>query len=194
MTVLKDGGSGNVAHVDIEGRLHTHATIEGASEHANDDGRAFNINTGEITLTNAVDTPVMYYKNTGTKDFVVEAIAIGLGPTTGGSGGIPMITIIRNPTLGTIVSNASAVAINSNRNYGSSDTLTSDTYKGATGNTMTDGDDHILIYQAANGRVFATISEVIPPGKSIGIKIKPQASNTSMTIYAAIIGHINGED
>ncbi len=101
------------------------------------------------------------------------------------------ITVVRNPTAGTIVDNATAVDINSNRNYGSSLTLSDSlAYKGATSETMTDGDDHILIQAALSSRVFATIDEVIPKGKSLGIKIDPPAGNTSMVVYAALICHL----
>ncbi len=190
--MIKDGtGTGNLAKVDANNRLHVQSVVVGDASEANLQGDAYNINTGEITLTDANETPVLYLKNNETKDLIVSAIAIGLGPSTGGSGGIPKISVERNPTAGTIVDNASAVSINSNRNYGSSKTLTSDAYKGATGNTMTNGTDHLLFYQSAGGRLYATIDEVLPNGKSIGITITPQSGNTSMTVYAAIICHLN---
>ena len=192
---IRDGsGKGYLAKVDENLRLFTNSVTEPQSDEANEDGDAYNLNTGKITLTDAVDTPVMYFKNNEDRDYIIESIAIGLGPTTGGSGGIPEVTFIRNPTTGTIIDNTTNVDINSNRNYGSNKTLTADVYKGATGNTMTDGVDHIFVYAKADARSFITIGEVLPKGTSFGIKIKPQASNTSMTVYTAIIGFIHGED
>ena len=101
------------------------------------------------------------------------------------------ITVVRNPTAGTIVDNATAVAINQNRNFGSNATLSADVYKGATGNTMTGGNDYLLLYQGLSSRLFATISTDLPRGSSIGIKIDPQtSSNTSLAVYAALICYL----
>lgn len=189
--IIEDGaGSGYKAKVNANKRLYTNSVVVTENEQANKTGRAYNINTGKITLTNANDTPVLYLKNNETEDLHVTALAFGLGASTGGSGEV-YITVIRNPTAGTTIDNANNVAINSNRNYGSSLTLSDSlAYKGATSETMTDGDDHILIQAALSSRVFATIDEVIPKGKSLGIKIDPPAGNTSMVVYAALICHL----
>jgi hypothetical protein len=192
-TIIKDGASGNTAVVDNNNRLHTSSITQSAGFAANREGNAYNINSGEITLTNAADTPVLYVKNTGTLDLHVEAIAVGVGPTTGGTGGIPKVTIIRNPTAGTIISSPTDADIISNRNYGSNNSFPGLAYKGATGSTMTDGTDHIILYQTSSGRLFANIDEVLPTGSSIGIKFDPQASNTSQTIYAALICYLDDE-
>lgn len=189
---IKDAATGNVMKVDSEQRAHVQSVTIGSDTHANDKGDAYNVNTGEITLTNAVDTPVLYLKNGGTQTVYIHAIAVGLTDTTGGTGTAqPKITIVRNPTAGTIVSGATAVDMFSNRNYGSSKTHDDIVaYKGATGLTMTDGDDHIVMYQGNNGRLFAGVGEELPPGTSIGLKIKPQTSNTAQTVYAAFVMHI----
>jgi len=176
-------------------QLKTFSETTSEQTQANLIGNAYNINTGEVTLTDAVQTPILYFKNNETQDLLVTALAIGFQNSTGGAAtDAPIITVIRNPTTGTIVSGATDVDINSNRNYGSSNTLSlSDAYKGATGDTMTDGTEHLLIYQTDLGRVFAAIDEVIPKGTSIGVKITPQDSNTSLTCYVALICHlING--
>jgi hypothetical protein len=174
---IRDGtGDGYLAKVNANQRLYVSAVVLDENLAATKDGRSYNINTGEITLTDDNETPV-------------SAIAVGLGPTTGGTGGIPVITVVRNPTAGTITS-GSDVDINSNRNYGSSNTLTATAKKGATGLTMTGGVDHLLFYQGTSGRLFATIDELLPGGSSIGVKITPQGSNTSMSVYCAIICHV----
>ncbi len=190
--ILEDGaGQGYKQKVNGNFRAYTNAVVTSEDEQATKKGRSYNLNTGIIDLTSAADTPVMYFKNNEDDAFHITALAIGLGPSTGGTGGIPKITIVRNPTAGTTISNANDVDVNSNRNFGSSETLASSlVYKGATGETMTDGTDHIIFYQTVNGRLFATIDEYIPKGTSIGIKIDPQASNTSMEVYCAIIGHL----
>ena len=192
---IRDGtGSGSLAKIDGNNRLYTRTVSNEEEEQANKIGDAYNINTGVINLTDSADTPILYLKNNENRNLHVTAVAVGLGPSTGGSGGIPKITIVRNPTSGTIVSGATAVDINSNRNFGSANSLSADVYKGSTGSTMTDGTDHIIIFQTANGRVFAVIDEVISKGSSIGLKVDPQPSNTSMDVYAALICHLENAE
>lgn len=189
--IIKDGsGKAYAAKVNGNNRLYTNSITVSENQQGTKLGNAYNLNTGEITLTDAVDTPIMYVKNNGAQTLHITAIAVGVGPTTGGSGGIPKITVIRNPTAGTIVSGATNIDINCNRNYASSNTLVVDAYKGATGSTMTDGDDCLLLYQTSNGRLFATIDEILPTGSSIGIKFQPQSGNTSQSVYAALISHL----
>lgn len=189
--MIRDGaGSGSLAKIDSNNRIHVQSVTVPSDYNANKNGDAYNINTGIINLGTADDTPVLYVKNNEIRDFHVTAIAIGMGPSTNGSGRQPVITIIRNPTT---IDFSAAVDINSNRNYGSSKTLAVTAYKGADGDAMTGGDDHILIFQTPNGRLFATIDEVLTPGASLGIKINPQTSNTSMDVYAALICHLDDE-
>lgn len=188
--ILRDGtGSGSLAKVNQNNRLYTTSITIDENLQATKSGNSYNINTGVITLTNTTDTPIMYLKNNETASLHIYAIAVGFGPSTGGSG-VNKITVVRNPTAGTIVSGATDVDINSNRNYGSPNTLTVDAYKGATGLTMTDGDDHLLLFQGASGRLFATIDELLPVGSSIGVKITAPTGNTSMDVYAALICHL----
>jgi len=190
--MIRDGtGSAFLQKVDANNRAHIQAVNVPVNQNATKNGDSYNINTGVITLTDAVQTPILYLKNNGDKDLHITAIDVGIGPSTGGSGGIPVVTIIRDPTAGTIVSNAIDVDINSNRNFGSSKTLVVDAFKGATGNTMTDGTDHILIFQATNSRSLTPIDEVLDKGSSLGIKITPQTSNTSMDVYGALICHLD---
>jgi len=191
---IKDGfkGGTTLAGVDTEGRLTTRAVTEGEAVHAAEKGEAYSLNTGTITLTNAVETPLMYLKNNEDDDFVVEEVIIGVFDSTGGSSTAQVYaTFIRNPTAGTIISNATNVSINSNRNFGSQKTLDANVYKGATGNTMTDGDDHVLVRLSAASRTIITLTEVLPKGSAIGFKFKPPTSNTSLGVYVEIVGYIH---
>jgi len=197
MTTIKDGtGSGYIAKVDNRNRLHTRAVSTDEAFFSLEDGRAFNINTGVIDLSNAVDTPCIYLKNDETQTLVITSVAIGVAASTGGSATIPVeATFIRNPTTGTIItSTPTDVDINSNRNFGSSGTLTADVYKGATGDTMTDGENHIFVYLSHSARAFITIHEAVPKGKTFGVKIKAPASNTSLKVYVALICHLIEEN
>lgn len=191
MTQIVDGtGSGLKAKVDGNNRITVASVVSTETQEAAHIGDAYNINTGVITLTNATETPVLYLKNNETADIHITGTAFGFWTSTAGSPTDLQIKIIRNPTAGTIVSGGTAIAINSNRNYGSQRTLTVDAYVGATGDTMTDGTDHIIFYAQSASRIAPQIDELIPKGSSIGIKITPPASNTSMQMYAAIVMYI----
>jgi len=186
---IRDGAGGrHLQRVDKNFRAHTFSITEPELVDANRQGDAYNINTGLITLTDAVDTPVIYLKNNELKEMVIEAVVFGIFDSTGGSSTADVYaTFVRNPTTGTIISGATNVDINSNRNFGSANTLTADAYKGATGDTMTDGVDHILVRADTGTRSFVSINEVLPQGTSIGVKIKPPTSNTSVSVYVALV-------
>lgn len=181
---IKDGtGTGHRAKVDASNRLHVQSVTETINESASENGRAYNINTGTLSLTSANESAVLYFKNTGDNDIHVASIGYLLGNSTGGSGDLNL-KVVKNPTAGTVVSDASAVAINENKNAGSSKSLSVLAYKGGEGKTLTDGTDFYLSLQsgAARSYVINTGTLVMPKGSSIGVKITPQASNTAMNV------------
>jgi hypothetical protein len=190
--LIEDGaGKGNRAKVDSNLRIHAQTVEETESQHAAEIGDAYNINTGNITFSAA--GTMVYFKNGETKDFVVEAVAVGLG--SGTTSDSPEITVERNPTGGDLISDGTAVDMKQNRNFGSSKTLATGTlvYKGKSGGTSTGADDTILFYQTAAGRLYAPINLVITPGSSMAITIDPKLSSGSIKAYAAIIGHLKDE-
>lgn len=185
-TFINDGkGSGLSAQVDDQNRLRTHAVTEDESLHAAEEGNAYNINTGLISITG--DATLIYYKNTGEKDFVVEAIALGSfeGITHSND---PYITLVRNPTGGDLISDATAVSMNQNRNFGSSNSTSGLAYKGKVGGTLTGGNDIAILQASPGGRSFYTINFVLPKGSSVGLKLTANVSSGSANWYAAIIG------
>jgi hypothetical protein len=196
MPIIEDGtGTGKQARVDSNNRLDTHATTIPESRDENLFGNAYNINPGLVTLTNANESAILHFKNQQLTDYVITAVVAGLGPSTGGaSTSIPVIKVYRNPTGGTITVTPTDVDINSNRNYGSSNTLNALAYKGAQGATTTGGTEHLLFYQATNGRLFASIEEILPQGATLAVTVTPQTDNTSMTCYVALVGYLRARN
>lgn len=189
-TEMIDGtGSGYTAKVDSENRVRTLAVTVSSCDDATDKGNSYNINTGLVTLTSAAESGILYIKNGEDKHLHLSSVVVILGPSTGGSAtDTTRIRFYRNPTTGTLISNATAVADNGNRNFGSSNELT-DTlaYAGATGNTVTDGEVIIESLVSPGNRISFDIDMVLPKGKSIAISLEPNDSNTSMkTMVAAI--------
>lgn len=188
-TILQDGtGKGFTQKVDEKNRAWTYAVTTAIEEQASYDGKAFNINTGLITLTNAsTKNAVMYVKNNEDDDLVVVQLIYQTGASTSGTGNI-IVDVLRNPTAGTIISGASAVEMTGNRNFGSSRALLATSYKGATGTTFTDGTKIFESILATATQRIAVVAGaiVIPKGGSIGINITTPASNSSMAVEFVI--------
>jgi len=189
--ILDGKGTGKRAEVDLNNRLQVFSISEGLSLDAAKNGENYNINTGSITLTSANQSAVLYMKNNEDKTFVITDVIVILGASTGGSGDLT-VEVIRNPTTGTIISGASDVAVVGNRNFGSSRQFVADVYKGAEGNTITNGTDFSDTTRSAASTVIHFDADVIamPKGTSIGVNITPQASNTSMAVKIAVVGYL----
>ena len=189
MTMLKDGtGTCYQAKINNENRLFVDSVQRDHSEDASLIGHSYNINTGIINLTNANKSAVLYVKNTGTKRLFIQSLFYLLGNSTGGSGDV-LVTVLRNPTAGTIVDNATDVEINANRNFGSSNSLNVNAYKGAQGYTFTDGTKAIesIFNQSPTRSAISVGTIVLTQGTSIGIEVTPATGNTSWDTEWALL-------
>lgn len=186
MTVNRDPLTQDAQRVDADGWALTRSKsrLEGTFE--NSKGNAYNLNTGDVTLTTATASAVAYLKNNESSDLVIDSIITIFGASTGGSGNLPVV-IYRNPTGGDIVDNAVTGTTESNRNYGSNNTLAVDFFKGAEGDTITGGSPSITsILQNGGTRVVFSVGTIIlPKGSSIGVSYTPATGNTSMIIQCA---------
>jgi len=183
---FEDGaGSGKKAKVDDNNRLTTSSVIKTSADEAISVGDAYNINSGSVSLTAA--GTLLYIKNNEDQDMVVEAVAVGIGE--GSFSDTPEITFFRNGNAGDLITDETPVAMNQNRNHGSSRTLTADTFAGKSGGVITGGQDELFIYQGT-GRLYATINIVLPKGSSLAIKIDPKLSSGTVKAYAAFIVHL----
>jgi hypothetical protein len=197
MEQLQDAtGQGYGAKVDIDNRLHVDSISTDRESYSSQSGFSFNVNTGLITLTNAATkNAVMYLVNNEDYPLVITNLFYQTGTSTGGSGNI-IVDVLRNPTTGTIVSGASAVEININRNFGSSRTLAVTAYKGATGNTFTNGTKALeSILPTSVQRVAVSAGAItLPKGSSIGVNITTPTGNTSMAVEFAIACYLETEE
>ena len=83
-----------------------------------------------------------------------------------------------------------AATININRNFGSSNTLTADAFVGAEGKTLTDGDVSLSAYGFPSSRSVIGLSEILTKGASLGVRVTPGTSNSSMSVYCAIVCYV----
>lgn len=194
MAVLEDGsGTGREAKVDALFRLNTNALSQPLSDHYVANGHAYNVNTGNVTLTSANESALLYLKNNEDEKIVVTAFIYLLG-NSDQSGGDTLVQVLRNPTAGTIIDNAVA-QVPVNRDFGSSNTLTSVlSYKGVEGDTLTDGTIAVESLFSAAGRQTITVPVVLEKGNSIGITYTPQTSNTSQTIQIAMAIYLDKDN
>ena len=188
-----ESGSGNGvdAKVGTDLRLYTDAVTNSRATKALEAGDAYNINTDIVSIS--AETGMLYIKNNEDKNLLVEAVAIGIGAGDFNTTSFVKVTIIRNPTTGTLIeSTPTTVPIAANRLFSSSNTLTADMYvAGASGDTITNGDDTIIIAGAnAQSRIFATIDLELAKGNSIGVKVDPNLNTGSTNVYVAIICHL----
>ena len=74
MEIILDGsGKGYTAKVDDEGRLHVDSISTQREEAQSQRGYSYNLNTGNITLTNsATKNAVMYVKNNENFDIIIS--------------------------------------------------------------------------------------------------------------------------
>lgn len=182
--VILDGtGDGNKAKVDKDNRVHALSVSATVQENGAIDGNTYNINTGSINLTSSNESALLYFKNNGDNDIQVTSIGYLIGNSTGGIGDLQP-KIVRNPTGGTIVSNAVDVPVLINKNFGSFNSLTVDAYKGVEGDTLTGGEDGYYSLLPGDARAYLINTGVLqlPKGSSIGITMTPQTGNTSMNV------------
>jgi len=195
--IIVDGtGKSYGAKVDIDGRLSVDSINTDRESYSSQKGYSFNLNTGLINLTNgATNNGVMYVKNNEDYPLVITNVFYQTGASTGGTGNI-IVSIYRNPTTGTLISGASAVEINVNRNFGSSRTLSVTAYKGATGSTITDGTKALeSILATATQRIAVSAGAItLPKGSSIAIQFRTPTSNTSMDVEFAIACYLEIEE
>ena len=183
------------AKVSKSNRLYVTAVQQSEQGHATNLGNSYNINTGLITLTTAGESGVLYLKSNEDNHLYISAVVLILGPATAGSAtDTTRIRVYKNPTTGTLISAATNVDTNSNRNFSSSKTLAVNAYKGVEGSTITNGTTHIESLIDPGTRVFFNINEVLTKGDSIAVSIEPNDSTTNMKVMSAIVCHLGDVD
>lgn len=173
---LEDGkGSGYKAQVTKEQKLAVDAinTTHLAHE-SKDDGEAFVIATDFISLTTTGSfNGLLYFKcTTSDQNFHIEKIRICSSGT-----GYMQIEVTKNPTTGTLISDANA-ALTNPLNFGSSKVINgrADVYSASgDGKTVTDGDKLTQYINKSPGHSHQDYegSLILHNGDSIAITCKP---------------------
>jgi hypothetical protein len=177
----------------IGGRALINSISESEAQHSTELGEAFNINTKDILFDAGETGALLYYKHKQDLDLIIESVIVGISLPSGATlSESADLTILKNPTTGTIVSDAVRVSVEENRDFAAGLTVEDSLiYKASdAGKTFTNGSDYIYGY-AGTGRTVLPISTKLSNGNSIGIKIDPKISaGTNVRIYCALVVHL----
>jgi len=182
--VIENGvGNANKLKVDKNNRAHVAAISESQSQDATRTGDSYSLNTGTINFE--ASGTLIYLKNNEDQDLAVTEIHVGVGIATTAESGI--LTLVRNPTGGDLISDATAVNDNQNRNFGSNKTLTADAFKGKSGGTVTGGNNITQFFQVSSGNFEEQIDFDLPKGSSLAISYNPNLASGSTNVHASIV-------
>jgi len=175
---IRDGkGRGYLAGVNADNQLITRATTNAQRLISAVDGNYYEATTSQITLTDAVETGIIYLKNevTDGKIIVIDRVFYDIWTSTGGTGGDGTLKYYINPVItgGTDV-------VPTNTNFRVSDGAEGTFKKSLTTMTGTPWWTAYITDQSSvaveEGRI------VIPAGYSFGISVQAPTGNTSMIV------------
>jgi hypothetical protein len=178
-STIGDGtGNGYELKVDKTSKAHTRSVSQNEQREAAEEGDAYIVGSGVLTLCSTCQSAMLYLKNNESRDLVVRNVIVHSNGSTNGTECVALLQLQRNPTA--LAGGASTVAVNNN--FGSSNLLTADITAGAEAATLTGGTSMGTFYIDI-GKFFETnVSWIIPRGSSVGILLTPPPSNTSLKV------------
>ena len=182
--IINDGREPYTARVDKFNRLYTFAVTESAENWAVDRGKAWNLNTQDITLTSDTASSLLYFKNTDA-DYIVIPSIVWIASNSAGKDGVDnmLVEVVAQPTS---VSYSSAI-VPINRSIGvSAQPESYVAYKGAQGATSTGGDVVLSSRMNDASRLALPVLLELPQGASVALRVTPPSGNTSMKMQVAI--------
>ena len=190
-TTLQDGTGSNIrAKVNASHELLTKAETLSEYEQGVADGRAFNINDNNKTVSAVTgEQAVLYVANNSLVDLNLKNLFGSIWDRTAGSKDTNIIRLLQNPTGGTLISDASSLVL-PNRNFGSTNTFSDIVAYGATagGKTLTGQNTTPTAFIThSNGRLFVGIDLVLPAGQSMGITMESYGG--SFDYYIGFAGY-----
>lgn len=179
MKITDGTGSGNGAGVNSENRLEVQAVTQTrVADVSERDGEGFIIASDFISLTTTGSfNGVLYLKNTNTKDVLIQRIRV-----CSDASGSAQVRLIRNPTAGTLISDAN-LADQLSSNAGSNKTFADFglAYSASgDGKTVTDGSNWSNFINRSPGHSVQNYDGalILPRGSSMAVTVKPSASTT----------------
>ena len=184
METIKDGkGRGYLAGVNKDNQLVTRSTSVVQHTKSAVDGNYYEIYSGLVTLTDAVETGIIYFQNGMSNDIIVDKVFLDVWASTNGVGG-GKIKYYKNPTY-----TGGSTITPVNTNFARNDSLLGTYLKSLT--TLTGGTTWWIGYfSASSANVIEEEKICIPPGYTFGITITAPTSNTSMALNLNIAVYV----
>ena len=187
--VIKDGtGKGYTAKVDAQGRLHTGSVARSERDAAIADGRLFIMSSGIVTLTNAVETPVIYIKNTDARNLYMDIFFATTGTSTGGSGNFYTRSHVSLDASSTIITEAKLAAVG-NANTTSSNAFNGLVYYGETGDTFVNTVQFVTFIQQAGSSLETPIRAILQKNGDVAYTYQAPTGNTSMEVTVIVTAY-----
>ena len=185
---IKDGrGKGFLVAVNSDQQLITRATAVEQRLVSTIDEHYFEATTGQITLTDAVETGIIYFTNSETLPIVIDRTFIDTWTSTGGSGADGTLKYYRNPTY----TGGSAI-VPWITNFNSSKVLDGTFLKSL---STIAGDVWWTGYITDKSSIIIDEGRIlIPSGRSFGISVAAPTGNTSMKISINIAMYLLDTD
>jgi hypothetical protein len=188
--LIQDGtGKGYFAKVSSNNRLTTESVVISAEDDSIRQGEGWQITSAPVAFTASTQSAILYIKNNGSRNFVLDRAVLVLGTATGAAGDWTF-QVLRNPEeTGTIISNAVAAGI-SNSNHGSAKTPDATSFRGVQGDTVDlagAGTGAPLPIQTQSNRTVFPLGRQLPTGSSIAFRLTPPPSTTAAT--AVLVTH-----
>ena len=184
--IIQDGtGKGYQAKVTSNNRIAVESVAITAEDDAIRIGEGWQISSGPVAFTAATQSAILYIKNEGTLNFVLDRAVLQLGSAVGaGATDDWTFQVLRNPEqTGTIITNAVPAGI-SNSNHGSGLAPNAILFRGVQGDTVDlsgIGTGAPLPIQQQSNRTVFPLGRQLPTGSSIAFRLTPPAGTTSAT-------------
>jgi len=186
-------GQGYRAKVNANNALEVQAVSVDTETAASERGDGYSIDSGLIAYTGTSSSSLLYLKNNEDRDLILTRMYISIGNVTATVTDIPYLTIVRDPTGGDVITDATDAPNHTNRNFGSSKTLTADAYIGKDGGTVTGGDEFLVTQLTAPDRHVFDDDIILPKGSSVGVKINVNTSGGA-TVHGAMVCYLRDEN
>jgi len=185
---ILDGTGRNIkAKVSVDNRLYTQSVNRSEREEQSLVGEAYIIGTGFVNLTTSGTSAVLYFKNNEDADLVITRFLVGVKKSAGGTENFVTGIIYKNPTS-MVSGTGNPLAIN-NVNFGSSNTVDSDSEIGQQGASLAGGSAYLATVAPTESLTSEDASTILPKGSSIGVFITPPPGNTSIDVSVGINLH-----
>jgi hypothetical protein len=185
---ILDGTGRNIkAKVSVDNRLYTQSVNRSEREEQSLVGEAYIIGTGFVNLTTSGTSAVLYFKNNEDVDLIITRFLVGVKKSAGGTENFVTGIIYKNPTS-MVSGTGNPLAIN-NVNFGSSNTVDSDSEIGQQGALLAGGSAYLATVAPTENLTSEDASTILPKGSSIGVFITPPPGNTSIDVSVGINLH-----